>query len=88
MLGASSNNRLLSSSRNIVVPTPNELGRKIEMYSLLLHHCYASNSKVSFDHSRSFIFARSFLISQRQSPIATIAVAMWLGFRLLTEIEL
>jgi hypothetical protein len=56
MLGASSNNRLSSPSRNVVVPAPNEPGRKIEMYSLLLHHCYASNFKVSSDHGRSFIF--------------------------------
>jgi hypothetical protein len=44
MLGASSNNRLLSLSRNVVVLAPNEPGRKIEIYSLLLHHRYASNS--------------------------------------------
>ena len=34
------------------VPAPNELGKKMEMYSLLLHHRYASNSKVSSNHSR------------------------------------
>uniref|UniRef100_A0A2N9HFZ9 Uncharacterized protein n=1 Tax=Fagus sylvatica TaxID=28930 RepID=A0A2N9HFZ9_FAGSY len=50
MLGASSNNHLSSSSRNVVVPAPNEPGRKIEMYSLLLHHRYASNSKWVYSH--------------------------------------
>ena len=56
MLSASSNNRLSSPSRNVIVPTPNEPGKKIEMYSLLLHHCYTSNSKVNSDHGRCFIF--------------------------------
>ena len=89
MLGVSSNNRLSSPLRNVIVLAPNEPGRKIEIYSLLLHHHYASNSKVSSDHGRfAWFLARSFLISRRWSPIATIAVAMWLGFRLLTEIKL
>ena len=52
MLGASSNNRLLSLSRNVVVPAPNKPDRKIEIYSLLLHHRYASSSTVSSDHGR------------------------------------
>ena len=69
MLGASSNNRLLSLSRNDVVPAPNEPGRKIEIYSLLLHHRYASNSKVSSDHGQfAWFLVRSFLISRRRSP--------------------
>ena len=69
MLGASSNNRLLSLSRNVVVPASNEPGRKIEIYSLLLHHRYASNSKVSSDHGRfAWFLAQSFLISRRRSP--------------------
>uniref|UniRef100_A0A2N9GN00 Uncharacterized protein n=1 Tax=Fagus sylvatica TaxID=28930 RepID=A0A2N9GN00_FAGSY len=37
MLGASSNNRLSSPSRNDVIPTPNEPGRKIEMYFLAFY---------------------------------------------------
>ena len=68
MFDASSNNRLLSLSRNVVVPAPNEPSRKIEIYSLLLHHRYASNSKVSYDHGQfAWFLTRSFLISRRRS---------------------
>jgi hypothetical protein len=37
MLGASSNNRLSSPSRNVIISAPNEPGRKIEMYFLAFY---------------------------------------------------